>query len=50
LLTSLKKFNTIKRPFLGIKYVPLDANFAKANNIASDYGALIDPQNGIVQG
>lgn len=49
ILTSLTKYNTIKRPFLGVQYSPIDKNVAKTNNLASDSWDVIIP-NGIVAG
>lgn len=49
LLASLKKFNAIKRPFLGIKYISLDKNIAVSNHISVESGDLITPE-GIVPG
>jgi S1-C subfamily serine protease len=49
LLASLKKFNAIKRPFLGIKYISLDKNIAAANHVSVESGDMIAP-DGIVAG
>ena len=38
---SVKKYGKIIRPYLGIRYVPVTAALAKANNLSVDYGALI---------
>jgi len=38
---SIKEHGKIIRPFLGVRYMMLDKQIAKANNIEVDYGALI---------
>lgn len=40
-LREVKKFGKVKRPFLGIKYILLNKEIAKKNNLSRDYGALI---------
>ena len=41
LLEEVMKYGKIKRPFLGIRYVILNPQIAKANKLPVDYGALI---------
>lgn len=38
---SIKKYGKIVRPFLGVRYVLLNEDIAKANNLDVTYGALI---------
>jgi len=38
---SVKKYGKIVRPFLGVRYVLLNEEIAKANNLDVDYGALV---------
>lgn len=38
---SVKKYGKIVRPFLGVRYVLLNKEIAKANNLDVDYGALV---------
>ncbi|MCD6194820.1 trypsin-like peptidase domain-containing protein [bacterium] len=40
-IESVKKYGYIKRPMIGIRYVPITPQLAKANNLSADYGALI---------
>ena len=40
------KQDTANDPVLGVSYVPLDKNYALANNITSDHGALIFSASG----
>ena len=44
-LEEVKKYGKIKRPFLGIRYVILNPEMAKANKLPVDYGALIVREN-----
>ncbi len=41
ILDEIKKFGKIKRPFLGIRYLILNENIAKTNQLPVNYGALI---------
>jgi len=41
ILEEVKKYGKIKRPFLGVRYVILSQEIAKANKLPVDYGALI---------
>ncbi len=38
---SVKKYGKIVRPFLGVRYVLLNEEIAKSNNLDVDYGALV---------
>jgi serine protease Do len=40
-LKEIKKHGKIKRPYLGVKYILIDKNIAKENNLKADDGALI---------
>jgi len=40
-IDSVKKFGRIIRPYLGVRYVMVDGELAKKNNLSYDYGALI---------
>ncbi len=40
-IESVKKYGKIVRPWLGVRYVILNKEIAKANKIGVDYGALI---------
>ncbi|MDD5043537.1 MAG: trypsin-like peptidase domain-containing protein [Patescibacteria group bacterium] len=40
-IESVKTYGKIIRPFLGVRYVLLNEQIAKANNLSVDYGALI---------
>ncbi len=40
-IESVKKYGKIIRPFLGIRYIILNKEITKANNLKVDYGALI---------
>jgi len=42
-IDSIKKNGEIKRPMLGIRYVPITKEVAKLNNLTIDYGAWILP-------
>jgi len=41
ILEEVKKYGRIRRPFLGVRYVILNEQIAKAQKIPVDYGALI---------
>lgn len=41
ILEEVKKCGKIRRPFLGVRYVILNPEIAKANKLPVDYGALI---------
>ena len=49
LLGSIQKYGTIKRPYLGVRYVSLDENLARANHSPADAGALIS-DGGVIAG
>jgi S1-C subfamily serine protease len=38
---SVKKFGKIVRPYLGVRYVLINAEIAKANQLPVEYGALV---------
>ncbi len=40
-LEEVKKFGRIKRPFLGVKYIVLDAKIAEEHHLPVGYGAII---------
>lgn len=42
-IESIKKTGEIKRPMLGVRYVTINKELAKANNLSVDYGAWILP-------
>ncbi|RMD76909.1 PDZ domain-containing protein [Candidatus Dojkabacteria bacterium] len=41
LLERLKKDGTIERPRLGVRFIPINKEVARLNNLSVDYGALI---------
>ena len=41
ILEEVKKYGKIRRPFLGVRYVILNPEIAKANKLPVNYGALI---------
>jgi len=41
ILDEVKQYGKLKRPFLGIRYVVLNPEIARANKLPVDYGALI---------
>jgi serine protease Do len=45
ILEEVKKYGKIRRPFLGARYVVLNKEISKANNLPIDYGALIVREN-----
>lgn len=46
-IESVTKSGKISRAYLGVRYVPLNAQIAKENNLGVDYGAyIISSQNG----
>jgi serine protease Do len=45
ILKEVKQYGKIKRPFLGIRYVVLNAEISQANKLPVDYGALIVREN-----
>lgn len=52
-IESVKKEGRIIRPALGVRYVPLNEEIAKINNLAYDYGAYIrgtETEFGVVEG
>lgn len=44
-IESVQKFGRIIRPYVGVRYVLIDANMAKQNQLPVDYGALISRGN-----
>ncbi len=40
-IESVKKYGKIIRPFLGVRYILINKEIAKKNNLSIDYGALI---------
>lgn len=40
---SVAKNGKIVRPFLGVRYLQIDADIAKANNLSTDYGVIVLP-------
>jgi len=45
ILEEVKKYGKIRRPFLGVRYVILNPEIAKANKLPVNYGALIVREN-----
>ncbi len=41
-IDSVKKYGKIVRPWLGVRYVLVNSDIKKKNNLSVDYGALID--------
>ncbi|MEK9155771.1 MAG: trypsin-like peptidase domain-containing protein [Patescibacteria group bacterium] len=48
-IESLKKTGRIVRPYIGVRYVQLTPEIAKANSLSVDYGALIVRGQGLGQ-
>lgn len=48
ILSSIKKYNAIKRPFVGIVYVPLTPSIAQEKNLPVEYGAYIPSSENII--
>ncbi|MCL5794961.1 MAG: trypsin-like peptidase domain-containing protein [Patescibacteria group bacterium] len=42
-IDSIKKTGKIERPMLGVRYLPINKELAKANQLAVDYGAWVLP-------
>ena len=40
-LASVKSSGKITQPYIGVRYVPIDAQIQKDNNLSFDYGALV---------
>jgi serine protease Do len=40
-IESVEKTGKIIRPYLGLRYVPIDAAMKEANNLSVDYGVLV---------
>lgn len=40
-IESVKKYGRIVKPFLGVRYIVINEEIAKANNLSVDYGVLI---------
>lgn len=40
-LASVKNSGKISQPYIGVRYVPIDAQIQKDNNLSFDYGALV---------
>jgi len=40
-IDQMKKFGKIKRPYLGVRYIPITKEIAKLNNLKIEYGALV---------
>lgn len=40
-ISDIKKFNKIKNPFLGVRYVIITSEIKQKNNLSVDYGALV---------
>lgn len=38
---SVQEHGTIERPFLGVRYIPIDENLKEKNNLSVDYGVLV---------
>lgn len=38
---SVEKYGEIVRPYIGIRYIPIDKNLQQKNNLAVDYGVLV---------
>lgn len=45
IVSSVAKYGEIVRPYLGIRYVQIDSNLQKKNNLSVDYGVLITRGN-----
>lgn len=41
LVESIEKYGRVVRPYLGVRYVMIDAQVQKANNLSVDHGALL---------
>lgn len=51
ILHSLEKYGTIKRPLIGINYIPVNASIAKEYWLTTNYGAYIpNEENSILEG
>ena len=48
-IDSIKKTGKIVRPYLGICYLPITPDIAKANNLKYDYGVIVVRGNGLNQ-
>jgi len=48
-IDSIKKSGRIIRPYLGIRYLPITPDLAKANNLKYEYGAIVVRGNGLGQ-
>lgn len=48
-IDSIKKSGKIVRPYLGVRYLPITPDLAKANDLNYDYGALVIRGNGLGQ-
>ena len=42
-IDSVRKTGKIIRPYLGVRYVPIDKSYQQLNNLPVDYGALVVP-------
>jgi len=40
-IASVKSSGRITQPYIGVRYLPIDAQIQKANNLQFDYGALV---------
>lgn len=45
ILNSIKKYNKIKRPFIGISYIPINESIASELNLKSNYWAYIPDES-----
>ena len=48
-IDSIKKSGKIVRPYIGVRYLPITPDLAKANNLKYDYGVVVVRGNGIGQ-
>jgi S1-C subfamily serine protease len=40
-LDSVKRSGKISQPYIGVRYLPIDEQIQKANNLSFDYGVLV---------
>ncbi len=40
-VNSVEKYGEIVRPYIGIRYIPIDKNLQQKNNLTVDYGVLV---------
>ncbi|MGI6103206.1 MAG: S1C family serine protease [Patescibacteria group bacterium] len=49
-IQSVKQTGTIKRPMIGVRYVPVTKELARVNNLPVDYGVWVRPGDGRTEG